>query len=143
MFLGMLRSARSLRRVFWRGGFALAVLAVVAQLGSFVHFATVVHEVCATHDELAHPTDLTVRHDTGEGSATSRVRRDLPQARAHEHCSISVLLQRRAALRIAGGCGLAGPTFGGRVSSFVQVSGIERSFPLYLLAPKASPPVVG
>lgn len=126
----------------------LLFLALAAELLSLFHHVAVPHGVCPVHPgELVHGPLETHGEPTGgaggerrEPSVQDVSEEDFEKDMHEEHCALVVLLRGGTAEGFPAGfeCGVA------LVS--VRAAGTPRanepwgSFPLYLLAPKASPP---
>jgi hypothetical protein len=118
---------------------ALAVAAMVGQVGSYAHLAATRHVTCAEHGELV---------EAGSPSAVTPANRDQAESRyaaaeggeahGHEHCAITPHRRDRAThehVRTA--------IVGGQSSFVARVvadRGPPRAIDLIRLAPKNSPP---
>jgi hypothetical protein len=131
-----------------RAGFLLLGLAALAQVVSFQHLAAVPHEVCPVHDELVHGEHRLGDHDReharDQADGSSAHWSSSEEQEQHDpHCGIVLLLRRGQPVLASEGsahrCARA-PESPGQPPLAVEA---VRRFPLYLLAPKASPPLVG
>ena len=121
---------------------ALAFLLVASQLAGLLHVSLVEHRVCDSDGELCHG------HEASAEPADGAARPILTDAGGeaaggHEHCSLANHLRQKD----------AAPELGLEVRCAVLAAGpprlafVEREpaleFPLFLLAPKHSPPSAG
>lgn len=127
------------------GLLGVALLLVLGQLGASLHYVVVQHTTCPEHGEAIHteaPPEAHVAHH--ERHATERSwsadPATAPNQHEHSHCTLAVevrtWLQRDAVPPTP-----ATPPRTLAVVSQVAASIEAPSGPIYLLAPKASPPV--
>jgi hypothetical protein len=76
----------------------LALLALIAQLGSVAHLAVVNHVACAEHGEMVEvsPDVDALRSRTATDTATQGIRADHVKAHGHDHCLIAAFRRERA-----------------------------------------------
>jgi hypothetical protein len=125
---------------------SVAFFVVLSHLASFLHFIVVSHSLCPEHGELVHAS---AGHETAEvaASASERVRgqvversSDVVDNDGHDHCELWSERREHAVLRRASS--IAPPDLGSGLT-LVRDRGARllSSVPLYVLAPKNSPPV--
>ncbi len=124
----------------------LACLAGV-QVLSLVHLVAVPHVRCAVHDELVHAADGHAGH--AHLGAEPAARTDGPRWSeagdgAHdEHCEVLWLLRQGPSAVVQEWTRAHVPTARARGEVLEPSPARAPGFPLYLLAPKASPPELG
>jgi hypothetical protein len=119
-------------------GFVLAALFLSAQLASWAHIALVPHASCAEHGELVHG-HLDATLDAGEHDGAPSVVPQAPGGGGHEHCSLALAREPRVPhLHDAHAAFVLVPA--PQADDCPEDDGGARTFPLYLLAPKQSPP---
>lgn len=129
---------------------SVACFVVLSQLSAFLHFVVVSHDVCPEHRELVHSA-------SGEGAAaahsadpaaharddsvdTAESSRSPDTGHGHDHCIVCALRREHATLGRA--ASPVPPSLGPEPLLAGHASALIPSpIPLYLLAPKNSPPV--
>ncbi|MEO7037206.1 MAG: hypothetical protein ABI548_24850 [Polyangiaceae bacterium] len=121
---------------------AIAVFYIAVQLSAIAHLALVRHAICLEHGELIHsdaapaPSRTVAKQSAAPGVRAST---GVPPGEEHEHCSVAAHLRHQFLLWdrnyvVDGQAGVLSDVLLADAQSF------ECAFPLYLLAPKNSPP---
>jgi hypothetical protein len=134
-----------LARTSSRRGFAalLAALCVLGPILAQAHLVLVQHARCAEHGELLHlgataPSESAVSSDSATGSGVSAPRTDPSESHEHDHCVIASGRKTQApAGSTAPLLSLSPPV---RTVSPNVAGQLAPLLPLYILAPKNSPP---
>jgi hypothetical protein len=127
---------------------SIACFLVFSQLSAFLHFIVVQHSVCAEHGELIHAGAGDSVHSSAESSPFRADGETVDSAEhapgadtghGHDHCSVCA--QRREIAAFHRAPGVVPPN----AETELVLAGdrgarILSSVPLYLLAPKNSPP---
>lgn len=120
----------------------LCALFVVAQLASFAHEAFNSHVVCAEHGELIHvdrPALALADHGAHAASHQLLGVSDSRAPRDHEHCGLAAANRERT-LELHVQSSVAIAPADSPASIEVRRTEDRSSIPLFLLAPKQSPP---
>jgi hypothetical protein len=125
----------------------VACFLVLSQLAAFLHFFTVGHSACPEHGELVHaalghPATAASSLDSPGRVKGGTIERGPESDAAHEHDHCMICSQRREHATLQRAPVVVPPHLGAELGLARDGSArIHSSVPLYLLAPKNSPPV--
>ena len=133
---------RSPRHRAHRVGVVLSLLFLVSQAAGLIHFIAVPHSTCQEHGELVHEPSAQQTHDHAP-LLRARFAAEAPEEleqHEHDHCVLSMHGRDRSTLSARQ------PVPGAPHQALRPVVALtdraaQPSVALYLLAPKASPPV--
>lgn len=127
---------------------SVACFLVLSQISSFLHFFVVQHTVCPEHGELVHaaPGDLVAAtspdplpQSRDNAVDTAKSSRSSDANHGHDHCMVCA--QRREHATLARSPAVVPPSLGAKLAvARDRGARILSSVPLYLIAPKNSPP---
>jgi hypothetical protein len=124
----------------------LVVLCLLGEASSWLHLVIVRHVVCADHGQLVdvaagteHALELTTPREPREGDGVERSDAFGVAAHGDHHCEFLATLRTRVPVPSAGVEPI--PRVSEPLPAPAPALSAGSSFPLLLLAPKASPPV--